>query len=118
MLGVAWEQAKTLPKITAPHVLFLDAVGGSVWTLSKIPAPLGLFLDVVGGSVWTLPIILYFLYICSIFTRGCYFPTRVDALERYRRGLQDGISSFSEKNPKGAENPWTLFWNPLQIFFG
>ena len=33
ILGIAREQAETLPKITAPPVLFLDAVGGSVWTL-------------------------------------------------------------------------------------
>src|SRR6266446_1984461 len=87
--GVAWEQAETLPKITAPPVLFLDAVGGSVWTLRigsgsgsgsgvtilrvaqdqaetlpKRTTPLVLFLDRVGGSVWTLskinaPLVLF-----------------------------------------------------------
>jgi len=84
-LGVAREQAETLPKNnrpSCPPVLFLDAVGGSVWTLRigsgsgsgsgvailevareqaetlpKRTTPLVLFLDAVGGSVWTLPII-------------------------------------------------------------
>ena len=36
ILGVAREQAETLPKRTTPLVLFLDAVGGSVWTLPII----------------------------------------------------------------------------------